>query len=104
MYILQPRILNGLLFLLLADPVRAGEVGVMPDRILFGQAAALSGPSSALGVKMRQGILAAFAEVNAKGGVHGRKLVLISRDDGYDPDPSAAETIKLTQEDKVVST
>ena len=36
------------------------------------QAAALSGPSSALGLKMRQGILAAFAEVNAKGGVHGQ--------------------------------
>jgi branched-chain amino acid transport system substrate-binding protein len=101
MYILQPRILNGLLFLLLADPVRAGEVGVMPDRILFGQAAALSGPSSALGVKMRQGILAAFAEVNAKGGVHGRKLELISRDDGYDPDRSVLQTVKLLNEDRV---
>src|SRR5665647_427808 len=65
-----------------------GEAGVTSDRILFGQAAALAGPSSALGQGMRQGILAAFAEVNAKGGVHGRKLELISRDDGYDPDRS----------------
>ncbi|MGA2057571.1 MAG: ABC transporter substrate-binding protein [Bradyrhizobium sp.] len=73
----------------------------MPDRILFGQAAALSGPSLALGVKMRQGILAAFAEVNAKGGVHGRKLELISRDDGYDPDRSALQTVKLLNEDNV---
>jgi branched-chain amino acid transport system substrate-binding protein len=101
MHILQLRILGGLLFLLLADPVQAGEVGVMPDRILFGQAAALSGPSSALGVKMRQGILAAFAEVNAKGGVHGRKLELISRDDGYDPDRSVLQTVKLLNEDRV---
>lgn len=69
--------------------------------ILFGQAAALSGPSSALGQKMRQGILAAFAEVNAKGGVHGRRLELISRDDGYDPDRSVLQTIKLLDEDKV---
>ena len=101
MHVLQPRILGGLLLLLLADPVRAGEVGVWPDRILFGQAAALSGPSSALGVKMRQGILAAFAEINAKGGVHGRKLELISRDDGYDPDRSVLQTVKLLDEDKV---
>lgn len=74
---------------------KRGETGVSVDRILFGQAAALAGPSSALGQGMRQGILAAFAEINAKGGVHGRKLELISRDDGYDPDRSVVQTIKL---------
>ena len=41
---------------------------------------------------MRQGIVAAFTEINAKGGVHGRRLQLISRDDGYDPDRSVAQT------------
>lgn len=87
--------------LLLSAPAQAEEAGVAADRILFGQAAAMSGPSSALGVKMRQGILAAFAEVNAKGGVHGRKLELISRDDGYDPDRSVLQTFKLIEEDKV---
>ncbi|HTO65023.1 MAG TPA: ABC transporter substrate-binding protein, partial [Bradyrhizobium sp.] len=61
---------------------RADEVGVSADTILFGQAAALEGPSSALGKGMRQGILAAFAEINARGGIYGRKLNLISRDDG----------------------
>jgi branched-chain amino acid transport system substrate-binding protein len=79
----------------------AGEVGVSADTILFGQAAALEGPSAALGQGMRHGILAAFEEVNAKGGVHGRKLKLVSRDDGYDPDRSAVQTIKLLDEDKV---
>jgi len=98
---MQPRILCRLAFLLLAGPVQAGEIGVMPDRIVFGQAAALSGPSSALGQKLRQGILAAFAEVNVKGGVHGRRLELISRDDGYDPDRSVMQTVKLLDEDKV---
>ena len=87
--------------LLLAGPAQADEIGVTADRILFGQAAAMSGPSSALGLKMRQGILAAFAEVNAKGGVHGRKLELISRDDGYDPDRSVLQTFKLIDEDNV---
>src|SRR6201986_5230790 len=99
---LQPRILLCLpLLLAWASPVQAGEVGVTATRILFGQAAVMSGPSSALGQKMRQGILAAFAEVNAKGGGHGREVELISRDDGYDPDRSALQTFRLIEEDKV---
>jgi branched-chain amino acid transport system substrate-binding protein len=86
-----------------ACPLQAGaeEVGVSSDTILFGQAAALQGPSSALGLGMRQGILAAFAEINAGGGIHGRKLKLISRDDGYDPDRSVAQTTQLIEGDKV---
>lgn len=82
-------------------PARADEIGVSPGAILFGQAAALDGPSSALGQGMRLGILAAFAEVNAKGGIHGRKLMLVSRDDGYEPDRSVAQTKKLIEDDKV---
>jgi branched-chain amino acid transport system substrate-binding protein len=101
MHFIQPKILCCLLFVLTAGPVQAGEIGVTADRIVFGQAAAMTGPSSALGLKMRQGILAAFAEVNAKGGVHGRQLELISRDDGYDPDRSVLQTVKLLDEDKV---
>jgi ABC-type branched-subunit amino acid transport system substrate-binding protein len=85
-----------------ASPLHArAETGVTSDAILFGQAAALDGPSSALGQGMRQGILAAFAEINAKGGVHGRKLHLVSRDDGYDPDRSVVQTTKLIEEDDV---
>src|ERR1700744_4073215 len=86
---------------LLAGAAQADEIGVTANRILFGQAAAMSGPSSALGQKMRQGILTAFAEINRKGGVHGRKLELISRDDGYDPDRSVLQTVKLLDDDKV---
>ena len=101
---LQLTIFTGLSILFaVAGPLHAGaeEAGVSSDTILFGQAAALEGPSSALGQGMRQGILAAFTEINAKGGVHGRKLKLVSRDDGYDPDRSAAQTTKLIEEDKV---
>ena len=89
--------------LLAATTVAASgdEAGVSEDAVLFGQAAALEGPSSALGQRMRQGIVAAFTEVNAKGGVHGRKLQLISRDDGYDPDRSVAQTLRLIDDDKV---
>lgn len=80
---------------------RGDEVGVGEDAILFGQAAALEGPSSLLGQRMRQGIVAAFTEINAKGGIHGRRLQLISRDDGYDPDRSVAQTLQLIEDDKV---
>jgi len=90
------------LSILFALPLHAvaDEVGVSADTILFGQAAALEGPSSALGRGMRQGIVAAFAEINARGGIYGRKLKLLSRDDGYDPDRSVAQTKKLIEEDR----
>ena len=80
---------------------KGDEAGVSEDAILFGQAAALEGPSSVLGQGMRHGIVAAFTEINAKGGIHGRKLQLISRDDGYDPDRSVVQTLRLIEDDKV---
>jgi ABC-type branched-subunit amino acid transport system substrate-binding protein len=67
---------------------RAADPGVAADRILLGQAAPFEGPAAALGIGMRQGLLAAFAEVNAKGGVKGRRLELVARDDGYEPTKS----------------
>ena len=82
-------------------PAAAEEEGVTADTIWFGQAAALGGPSSALGQGMRHGILAAFEQINAAGGIHGRKLKLISRDDGYDPDRSLYQTKRLLEQDKV---
>jgi len=83
-----------------ASPASA-EDGVSADAIVFGQAAPLDGPAAALGTGMRAGLQAAFEEANKNGGVHGRKLTLISRDDGYEPDRSISETRKLIDEDKV---
>ena len=77
------------------------EEGVTADTITFGQAAVLEGPASALGLGMQKGLNAAFDEVNAKGGVHGRKIKLISVNDGYEPDRAIAATKKLIEEDKV---
>ena len=67
----------------------AAEDGVTANSIQFGQVAAFEGPASALGTGMRDGLLAAFNEVNAKGGVHGRQIDLKTEDDGYEPDRSA---------------
>ena len=61
----------------------------------------LEGPASALGLGMQKGLNAAFDEINAKGGVHGRKIKLISVNDGYEPDRAIAATKKLIEEDKV---
>lgn len=77
------------------------EPGVGPDAIVFGQAAVLNGPASALGLGMKAGLEAAFDEVNRKGGVHGRKIRLVSVDDGYEPAKAIAATRKLIDEDKV---
>jgi len=81
-------------------PARA-ENGVSAESITFGQAAVLQGPASALGLGMKAGLEAAFEEANKKGGVHGRKLKLVSVDDGYEPSKSIAATRKLIEEDKV---
>ena len=85
---------------ILCVPAHA-EDGVSGDTIIFGQAAVLEGPASALGLGMQLGLNAAFNEVNAKGGVHGRKLKLISVNDGYEPDRAITATKKLIEEDKV---
>ena len=91
---------------LLSTPVpgaEAGtsEVGVFDNRILFGQSAALEGPAAALGLGMREGILAAFHEVNTAGGVNGRLLELVSRNDGYEPDKAIENTNQLLKLDQV---
>lgn len=71
---------------------------VSEDRILFGQSAALSGPSADLGNGMRIGIQAAFREVNRRGGVHGRRLELKSVDDAYEPEQAIVNTRALIED------
>jgi len=51
----------------------------------IGMSAPVSGPSQALGTEMKLGILLAFDEQNAAGGIRGRQLVLDFLDDAYQP-------------------
>jgi ABC-type branched-subunit amino acid transport system substrate-binding protein len=81
--------------------VAKAEQGVSNDRIVFGQAAPLEGPAAQLGLDMQAGIRAAFEEANKAGGVKGRKLDLVSIDDGYEPNKSIEATKKLLDEHKV---
>lgn len=48
------------------------------------QSTALSGPLGDLGSALHLGAKAAFASINAKGGIHGRQIVLQTLDDGYE--------------------
>lgn len=81
-------------------PFRAfAETGVSADKVVLGQAAVFDGPASALGLGMRDGLMAAFAEANAKGGVNGRKLELVTQDDGYEPNKSIDATKALIAKD-----
>jgi ABC-type branched-subunit amino acid transport system substrate-binding protein len=88
-------------FIVLSAAAASAEDGITADTITFGQPAVLSGPAAALGQGMKVGLNAAFEEINKKGGVHGRKLKLISADDGYEPEKSIVATKKLIEEDKV---
>lgn len=98
---LRRRSLAGLTSLLLIATAAAADPGVTPEKILFGQSAALQGPAAALGIGMREGILAAFNEVNKRGGVNGRSLQLLSINDGYEPDAAIENTRKLIDVDNV---
>lgn len=94
-------------FLLLAVPVwrvdTAHAQGVSADTILIGQSAALTGPAEALGREMKAGAQAYFDTVNKVGGINGRKIKLISLDDGYEPERAKANTEKLINEEKVLA-
>jgi branched-chain amino acid transport system substrate-binding protein len=77
------------------------EDGVTRDKILVGQSVALTGAAAQLGIQMRNGIMAYFDYVNANGGVNGRKLELLTLDDGYEPARTVPNTKKLIEENKV---
>ncbi len=64
------------------------------DEIVIGQVAPLSGVLADTGKDMVLGAKVYFDSVNDRGGVHGRKIRHVVKDDGYKVD----ETVRLTQE------
>ena len=84
---------------LLSQP--AFSQGVTPDKIILGQAAVFSGPAAQLGIQMRNGIKAYFDYVNESGGVHGRKLELVTEDDFYETSKAPEASKKLIEQHKV---
>ncbi|MCW5234628.1 ABC transporter substrate-binding protein [Verminephrobacter eiseniae] len=84
----------------LLRPARADN-GVTDSTIRIGQSAVFSGPAKDFGVDYRAGIQLYFDRVNKSGGIHGRKIELVTYDDAYEPAKTAANTAKLIDEDKV---
>lgn len=71
------------------------------NTIKLGQSLPLSGPLTELGSEYRDGALAYFKAVNSKGGVNGRKIELLTVDDGYVVDKTVANAKKLIDDDNV---
>jgi branched-chain amino acid transport system substrate-binding protein len=83
-----------------AGGATGGTPGVTADEILIGGTVPLSGSASAFGT-VGPGANAYFKYVNAHGGVFGRKIHYIWRDDGYDPSRTIDQTRELVQQEKV---
>jgi branched-chain amino acid transport system substrate-binding protein len=90
-----------MLALVAARPLpAAAETGVTDTEIKLGQTIAYSGPASAYG-NFGKAEVAYMRMVNDRGGINGRKINLISVDDGYLPPRSLEQTRKLVEQDKV---
>ncbi|MFP4476856.1 MAG: ABC transporter substrate-binding protein [Desulfatibacillaceae bacterium] len=90
-----------LLAVLFLSPSVLAADGVTESEIVLGQSCALEGPVRALGLGMSTGLSAFFAAANRDGGVHGRAIRLISRDDGYEPQQAIANTREFIRDEKV---
>ncbi len=77
--------------------------GISASEIKIGMVNVQTGPASGLGKGMRSGAEAVISQVNARGGVNGRKINLLVGDDGYEPDKAVDETLKMIEQHKVFS-
>lgn len=94
---------RALLLCALAFDTTARAQGVSNSEILLGQTTALSGPLAELGQDNAAGSRAYFEYINAQGGVHGRKIRLVSLDDGYNPEKAVANVKELIEKEQVLS-
>ena len=85
---------TGLAASLVAPAVRSQAA----NAIVLGQSAAFSGPASELGEQFKRGAALMFDRINARGGVAGRPIELLSLDDGYEPERCAANTRKFIEQ------
>jgi ABC-type branched-subunit amino acid transport system substrate-binding protein len=78
------------------------DKGASDAEIKIGQTIAYSGPATVLGV-MGRAQTAYFDMVNSKGGVNGRKVVLMSTDDAYNPPRTLENIRRLVEQDEVLA-
>jgi branched-chain amino acid transport system substrate-binding protein len=76
--------------------------GVTDAEIKLGQTMPYSGPASAYGA-IGKAEVAYFQMINEQGGINGRKVNLISLDDGYSPPRAVEQVRKLVEEEEVLA-
>ena len=87
--------------LALAVAPAAAQQGVTDDEIVLGSHADLSGPFAAFSAPAMKAAQLHFDEVNAKGGVHGRKIRLVVEDAGYQVPRAVQAANKLINRDRI---
>jgi branched-chain amino acid transport system substrate-binding protein len=80
---------------------RAEEPGITPDSIMIGAFGPITGPAAYIGLAGRDGANLAIKEINAAGGINGRKLSMTFEDDGHSPTKALAAVKKLIDQDHV---
>lgn len=76
-------------------------LGVTDTEVLLGSSLALEGHASYLGIQTLRGYTCYIEHINEKGGIHGRKIRVISYDDSYDPPKCLVNTQRLIINDQV---
>ena len=78
--------------------------GIAADPIKIGVTGPFTGGSAPMGVSMRDGVKLAVTEINAQGGILGRKIELIERDDEAKNERGVQVAQELINKEKVVAT
>jgi len=91
----------GLIALAIAGSAFAQTQGVSKGEIVIGSMQDLSGPLVGFSKQLVNGMNMRVDEINASGGINGRKLKLVVEDHGYDPKKAVLATQKLVQKDKI---
>src|SRR3954453_16225746 len=92
---------GGLPCLPAAAQTKVTNEGLSASEIVIGTHQDLSGPIKVWGVPVSNGMKMAVEEINAAGGINGRKLRMILEDNGYDPKKGVLASQKMVERDKI---
>jgi branched-chain amino acid transport system substrate-binding protein len=84
-----------------AAQTKVTNEGISATEIVIGTHQDLSGPIKGWGVPVSNGMKMAVEEINAAGGVNGRKIRMILEDSGYDPKRAVLASQKMVERDKI---
>jgi len=84
-----------------AAQTKVTNEGVSANELVVGTHQDLSGPIKVWGVPVSNGMKMAVEELNAAGGINGRKVKMILEDNGYDPKKAVLASQKMVERDKI---